>query len=597
MDRVGTDGLLFRTTIRGGIAGYEVYGYTGTEKNIVIPNYIFGQPVVSIAQDALPTSVISVSISSNTKYLPEFEDYYNLVSFDFNNAAVTTMTNYMFCDCTALTEIKNYGNLTTIPNYAFYNTNISDFDFTNVNYIGSYAFYQCSSLSFEERYENGKHGFIYIPNQATVINSSAFNSNVFVYFAGSDCSFSSNYLYKNVKVNDSGYYYIDYGTYVSILNYTGESTRITIPSTIASKTVSAIENYAFIGNPKIERVEIPDGVKKIGVATFAFCENLHSLFIPKSVEECGEFENYTNLFCVFFADANINYASGITSPTDLDVAKYMLGISPSDISDDSSFVYYKNGEAYEIVTIKNIAGKVTVPAKYNDLPITRINKYALYYNTVTTFVDISQGVAKISAYSFYQSSVQIINVPTSVTIVNKYGFYSLSNCYVNFAGATIPEDWDSNWRYNIKGYRLSSVAKVDSTGKYQYEVVSGLVYLVSYLAPITTNTPIIIPETVDNLPVFGIRAYCYTSTYSNSSSDRFIFVISPKIVIMESNAISLNGYGYSTLYMDMDSSGDIPTTWNSYWFYSSYGYSYNNSRNQVYYKSSWELVDGVPTLK
>ena len=275
----------------------------------------------------------------------------------------------------------------------------------------------------------------------------------------------------------------------------------------------------------------------------------------------------------------------------------MMGVKPASVTDDTSFIYRKNGNTYEIVTIKNVAGKVTVPAKYNNLPVTRINKYALYQNQVTTAIDISEGVEKIASYAFSNSAVQVINVPKSVKIVNKYGFYSLSSCTVYVANSSIPEDWDSSWRSSINGYKLGSKASFDYTGKYMYETVNGQIYLIKYLGKMEFNTPIIIPEKVDGKTVYGIRSYCYNATSTPSSSNRYVFVISPKITVMESYAIYIPSYGYSDLYMDMESSGSIPSTWNSSWFYASYGYNYNNYRNNIYYSSEWELIDNAPTLK
>ena len=603
MDRVGTDGLLFRTTIRGGVAGYEVFGYTGTATDIVIPNYIFDQPVVSIAQGALPTSMTSLSISSNTEYLTDLEDYTKLTSFDFNNAPVNTLPVDMFRDCSALKEIKNYSNIEVVSSYAFYGTDIRAFDFSKITTIGSYAFRDCTL--FDEWAVLNAKWFLYVPSNVTAIAQYAFPSDLPVYYAGDTPEFTSNYLFTNVKVTSDGYYYTVDGSNATLLNYDGTGTRLVIPKSVDGKTVTALSRYAFTGNPKLERVEIPSTVKTMGAYCFSICKNLHSLFIPDSLESIGAFDDFCEnqsygfeSTTVFFKATSFDLTGGITAPSQLGLVKYMTGISPSDISDDDNFVYLKKTLSYEIVTIKNVAGAVTVPATYNLLPVSKINTYALYGNTLTTVVNISSGIDKIATKAFYNSSnLKIVNVPKSVNIVNYQGFYNLSYTSVYIAADAIPTDWDSSWYYSISGYKVASVAAYSTDGAYFYETVDGRVYLIKYLRTMTTKTPIVIPDKIDGKTVYGIRSNCYEASTSPNSSNRYIFVIPSTISVMESYAIYIPYYGYSDLYMYVSSSSDIPTGWNSSWFYSGYGYRYNSGYNNVYYKGQWEYKDKVPTLK
>ena len=406
MDRVGTDGLIFRMTIRGGVAGYEVCGYNGMETDIIIPNYIFGMPVVSIMQDALPNGITSISISSNTAYLPEFEDYTTLVSFDFNNAPISELPPRMFCDCSALKKVENYGNIEVISNYAFYGTKVVNLDFSNVVTIGPYAFGNCNFTGFEKESEAPKL-FVYIPENVKEIGVSAFDGEIAVYYAGSTCAYKDELLYLNVERTDTGYYYFENSGSITLVNYDGADSRITIPETIANKPVTELADCAFYGNPYIERVEIPDSVKTIGEATFSGCKHLYGVFVPSSVECCGEFEGLTSNqsygfenTTVFFEATTFDYHGGVTSPADLDLSKYMTGIKPGDIIDDASCVYLKKTASYEVVTVKNKAGAVTIPAIVNGLPVSRINTYALYGNTLTKVVHISDGIEKISTKAF-----------------------------------------------------------------------------------------------------------------------------------------------------------------------------------------------------
>ena len=602
MERVGSDGLLFRTTIRGGVAGYEVYDYIGSDTDIVIPNAIFDQPVVSIAENALPDMITSLSIGSHVEWFPSFRNYTNLVSFDFNHAPVDTMASEMFRNCKNLGEIKNYGNIKHISDYAFYGTQIVNFDFSAIESIGTNAFNSCA-LGDEALWSAVSHGFLYLPQTVLTIGENAFDSRYVVYYAGENPYFNTTSRVGNVKCSEDGYYYLDNGTTLSVLNYFGEASRIVIPSVIGEKTVVALEPFAFYGNYTIERVEIPHSVQSVGESSFFLCKKLHSVFVPDSVETFGKFDDgciaYQTIgfecMTFFFEATAFDYTGGVTSPSSLGIVKYMIGISSESIEDDDAIVYWKNDASYEIVTVKNRPGIVTIPATYQGLPISRINTYALYRDTLTTGIIIEDEIPKIATKAFYDSSaLKSVVVPKSVVIVNNYGFYDLTNCTIVIRQEAIPEDWDSSWYYQIKEYVLGSETEI--AGEYMYEVVNGKLYLKKYLGVITPDTPVFIPEKIDGIPVYGVRSQCFEGSNAYSYSANYIFVIPEGIQVMESQAIYLYGYGYCTLYMQFSSSAEIPTAWSDNWLYSSYyGSVFSSSSTKKYYRGEWELKDGILT--
>lgn len=603
MDRAGTDGLLFRMTIRGGVAGYEVYDYTGTETDIVIPNMIFNQPVVSIASsDALSSDITSLSISSNTQYLPSFSGKTNLVTFDFNHAPISALPAEMFENCSSLQHIDNYENVAVISTEAFRSTALQEFDFSNIQTIGNYAFYDCRLCDDDWRLIYGDQYFEFIPGTVLEIGSHAFDDDFPVYYENVNApKFTSDGLFVGVKHSTDGYYYQDNGDFVSVLNYDGDQTRIRIPSTIDGKPVKAIAGAAFMGNHQMERIEIPSSVTQIGAGCFSYCKKLNSVFVPDSVSSFGRYEFDDDAWwekTVFFFEANtIDYTGGITSPENLNIKKYMLSVAPADIDDDDFCVYYKKATSYEVVSIKNVAGVVTIPSVHNALPVSKINTFALYGETWTRGINIENGIPKIATNAFSSSDLLFINVPSSVEIVNYRGFNSLYDCTVYIEAAVIPTDWDSSWYNSIGGYKLNAKAQYSIDGSFLYKIMDEKLYLVKYLNAINLSVPVIIPETVDEIPVYGICSECFYGTYgtqSNSSYNRYIFVIPDSITVMESNAIYLPGYGYSALYMGIESSDQIPAGWNTNWFYTSYNYRYNSGYNKVYYSDSWTFVDGIP---
>ena len=64
------------------------------------------------------------------------------------------------------------------------------------------------------------------------------------------------------------------GKTATITLYKGSKSKVTIPSKIGGKTVTAIGREAFRKNQNIETVIIPKTVKEIGWCAFADCEFL-----------------------------------------------------------------------------------------------------------------------------------------------------------------------------------------------------------------------------------------------------------------------------------------------------------------------------------
>ena len=80
--------------------------------------------------------------------------------------SVTSIGNYVFCDCWDLTSVTIGNSVTSIGNYAFYYCwDLTSITIPNsVTSIGNYAFYNCSDLTS-----------ITIPESVTSIGNSAFN--------------------------------------------------------------------------------------------------------------------------------------------------------------------------------------------------------------------------------------------------------------------------------------------------------------------------------------------------------------------------------------------------------------------------------------
>ena len=77
------------------------------------------------------------------------------------------------------------------------------------------------------------------------------------------------------------------GVTVTITEYTGNESDLTIPDTIDGFNVTAIDSNAFSGCKSLKTVTIPGSVKKIGWAAFEDCVGLTSVTIESGVTRIG----------------------------------------------------------------------------------------------------------------------------------------------------------------------------------------------------------------------------------------------------------------------------------------------------------------------
>lgn len=83
------------------------------------------------------------------------------------------------------------------------------------------------------------------------------------------------------------YIYNESNRVAKIIDYTGSSSTIDIPTELNGYKVIEIGNNAFSKNGKVTKVEIPYTVKEIGKSAFAACKKLESVEIASGVEEIG----------------------------------------------------------------------------------------------------------------------------------------------------------------------------------------------------------------------------------------------------------------------------------------------------------------------
>lgn len=222
----------------------EVNEYSGSEKEIVIPEKYKGKTVTSLAAETfLRSDIVSVE-------LPD---------------TLTVIEEKAFYECEELVSVKISENITEIGDSAFINCkNLKSIRLpASLETIGSAAFYGCENLTFEIA-------------------------------EGADFVFEDGVLYNKAKTDViwvSGKKDLSNFTFpASVKNFQSyalaghhELVTLTIPD-----GVTHIPDNMFLYCQNLETVIIPASVKSMGTTVFLGDTKLKEITVPKSVETIGK---------------------------------------------------------------------------------------------------------------------------------------------------------------------------------------------------------------------------------------------------------------------------------------------------------------------
>ena len=173
------------------------------------------------------------------------------------------------------------------------------------------------------------------------------------------------------------------GDSVTITDYRGADTQVTVPATLQGKPVTAIGDGAFEDCAKVTKIVLPDTVTGIGSYAFAYCYELEQMQIPQAVTEIG--------------------AAAFTCCGKLAEAKVPSGVT-----------------RLEMDTFFNCGGLQSV-----QLPegLTYIGDYAFGYCEKLTGLQLPDTVAEIDDYAFRGCiSITTVTLPASLTAINEGAF-------------------------------------------------------------------------------------------------------------------------------------------------------------------------------
>lgn len=274
------NGLEFAPIDRG-VA--EIIGYTGDEKVVVVPEYIDGYKVTSIGEfafkdcTALTEAVVSDTVTSIGK--GAFAGCTSLENVKLSDNT-TYIADNAFMGCCSLKSITLPANLKTIGDYAFCNCGLTKVAIPEgVTDIGNKAFYGCSLLNSAS-----------VPASVTNVGTDIFGGCASdLYISGYSKAVREYAEEKGIEfsspVEDFKYKILDNGT-VEITFYNDKNTDVVIPETIEGRKVTSIGEMAFTAS-KVTSVVVPDSVTEIKYLAFALCDSLTNITLPENLYYIG----------------------------------------------------------------------------------------------------------------------------------------------------------------------------------------------------------------------------------------------------------------------------------------------------------------------
>ncbi len=453
--------------------------------------------------------------------------------------SVTSIGDYVFCNCTGLTSVTIPNSVTSIGDGAFSGcTGLTSVTIPNsVTSIGSRAFYNCSDLTS-----------VTIPNSVTSIGEYAFsNTNLkktiwltntppsgYTNAKGS-INYVANNQYSslsNVKVYPflSSIFEVDGIKYVPVSPsertcdaidccYDESVKNIKIAKQVVYKGVtlnvgcinaytcygnnfieqaelfndSNIGDYAFNGCTALERITLGDKVTAIGVCAFLDCSALQSVTIPNAVTTIGQ---YAFSGCSKMTNASIgNAVKTINSYAFAGCTLLPKIIIPQSVTTINNSVF--NGcQSLKEVIIKDRESELQLGSKYYDYTYSPLFADCPL-DSVYIGGNITYNTASDRGYSpFYRNTtlrtVVITDKETEISANEFYGCTNLQNFSVG-DGVKSFGDWAFSGCSSLK--KLSFGSQLETIGKEAFSDCTSVTEIVSK----TATPPVCSSQALDDI--------------------------------------------------------------------------------------------------
>ncbi|XFA99145.1 leucine-rich repeat protein [Candidatus Izemoplasma sp. B36] len=492
--------------------------------------YIFGYiETIDNGEFIYATTILNESIilglsPSNTSTEIVFPSTFG--SFELNRFAINS-----FAYNEQITSITIPNNILRIGKYAFYNMpNLANITFENLSQlqkIDYYAFYNCDSLTNLTIPDNvlviEAGAFYHCENLATLTfgqysqvdtieyNAFSYTALTEVYLPDTLVNCSSNSFYQNREIKlftsfetqpvgwvgefENDFYTIVWGYIETIdndefiyatttigeavllgISDSNTNTEIVVPSSIGAFTVNRIPRGLFYQNLEIVSVFIPNSIQTIAGYSFYNVPNMHTVIFEEGIQIDSIESN------AFYACASLKNI-----------------IIPNTVTLIEEYAFASSG--VEGIIIPNNVITIEEYAFQNCSSL-----YSLYFEKESS-------VYEIGFHAFYATKLRNVVIPLSVTTIGERAFYSGDVDYLNYRiniyseADSIPSGWDSQYSYLPNEYwNIAYYGKIDNVS---FIINSENQVSIIGFAPDYSSTDIVIPNLINDLPVYNISSLAF----------------------------------------------------------------------------------------
>ena len=470
-----------------------------------------------------------------------------------------------FCECSGLTGLSMASGVTYLGEHAFGWCENMTGTLTipgSVTYIGLGAFMDCpgftGSLTIPASVTTIEYGAFYgcsgldgtltISSGVTSIGDDAFELCNFAYYRPAADSYAEGWLRSNGFDDELDFQYTVNDGAVTVTGYKGQQTEnLVIPSTLASRSVTAIGSNAFMYRTDLTgRLTLPESLTEVGYAAFYNCENLTgALNLPASLTAIGEMAFYS---CSGLTGTLI-IPDGVTSvgPSAFRNCSGLTGLNLSaDLETIGDYAFYNcsamAGSAALSSSLESIGDnafrftRLTIyyaqPKTYaeawlnaNGYSAADIESDFTYRSeedavVITGYVGESGGDLTIpetigglpvrsidgSAFRNRTDLTGALTIPDSVTSIGD-GAFDGSRFRAFIASA---DSYAAQWLME-NGYSLG-----DPESKFTYQISGKNAVITGYYGPSDAN--LVMPSSIDGLTVTEIRGEAFNGRYDLTGS-------------------------------------------------------------------------------
>ena len=246
------------------------------------------------------------------------------------------------------------------------------------------------------------------------------------------CNFSSIFDSSESEDNSSVFVYreLSNGTIsISAGKAANKETSLTIPAEYDGKIVSEIAKDGFKNLSRLESVHITKNkdLTTIGSGAFSGCKALNRVAIPDTIKRIGDlaFAGNSGDLLVFCGveESPSGYSTNFNKEWYYGVSKTFYGMD--DYLDAEGYCFgIKLDETLSLCKYYGNASHLEIPLAYNQKKITDINQYA-FKNSKVKSVVLSDSIKSIAPFAFYESKLlEYAFIPSTVLKIGKAAFLS-----------------------------------------------------------------------------------------------------------------------------------------------------------------------------